>query len=364
MSSVTSPATKASASSPLAKASADGMELSRLAKQVPKPRVTGDELIDAQRRIQHMYMVELIDVMAKKPETIMALHGLYKSHDLSMISQTKSAPASWTGKYKQVERLPKQWMSEFLLRRSKALNIDAIMTHKKLSDLAVADPDLIARLFYFDTQVVGTIALPAELNDQSVCSQVFHMRAVERGNRLKHFVEAGGLSTDGQLNFSTGGCFKLTFAATGDLTELRHCSGAIATVPDHIKITSAYRLVDNHLDHLSKVVNGPAKYSLSDFFDNTQPWKNHMVETGKKFKRLASLATEVLQSIAQQEEASKNTFVGAESTVLEAATKKRRTDNLEKARAKLEEKKHARVRSRTLSLSEPAPLAPIAPLPE
>lgn len=218
---------------------------------------------------------------------------------------------------------------------------------------------MIARLFYLDTQVVGSIALPPELNDQSVCSQVFHMRAVERGNRLKHFVGAGGLSTDGELNFSAGGCFTLTFGPSGDLVELKHVSGSIAVIPDHIKITSAYRLVDNHLDHLFKIVNRPAKYSLSDFFDANQPWKTHMLETGKKFRRLATLASEVLQSIAQQEEVSKRTFVEADSTVLEAANKKRRTDNLEKARAKLEEKKQARVKSRTLSLGEAAPLAPL-----
>eukprot|EP00969_Alexandrium_andersonii_P180811 7990333-Alexandrium_andersonii.AAC.1 len=209
--------------------------------------------MDAQKSIEFDCMVRIIDKMCKQPSIIVPLHGLMQSHDLEKVHSLASrvTVGSWTGQYKQLDRIPKSWTTEYLLSRAHFLGLNVI-THELLSKIEQDSMDALPMLFSFETQTVGAMAFPQQCSDKTICSKTFSKRAEQVGDRLKHLVLAGALGTEGKIDFGKGGCFTLKFAE-GKLSELKHCTGVVAEVPSHVQITTAYTLVDNHLDHLARV---------------------------------------------------------------------------------------------------------------
>ena len=334
-------------------AAKDDSSLSKLARMVPRPLHTRDSVMDAKRLIEFNYQVQIIDAMQKHPDIIVPLHGLFMSHDLSAMSTSTSCSSStWTGKYKQVDRLPKPWVAEFVLSRARANGLAKFVTADTLSELELHMPDAIPMLFSFVTQTIGSSTLPAECADQRVCSQVFVKRAEECGARLQHLFQNGGFTKKNIVQYSRGGCYALQFDDDGLLSELKHCSGAVAKLPTHISIDRTFVLNDNHLDHLATISKSPLRFRLHELFADTETFKVGMIVPGKTYKRLQQLAEVVVSTLKKEESDRQESVVTEAPEVFEAAKKRRCTENMAKAREGLKNREKLRAAACTVTLQE------------
>lgn len=340
----------------------DGKPLCKLAASVPKPRPTNDATAGAQAQMQRDCLVRIIDHLVKKPEHTMSVHNLMMCHDLDELANPNAANKSdaiWTGDYKQVERLPRAWLSEYLLHRAKKLKVDNIVTPQVLSKIEEASSHGLQLLFHYETQLSGPLSLPPALSDQTVASLTMHARADEVGNRLVELVRQGGFALIGKVNFLQGGCYTLEWSDAGKLVSVKHVTGPTATVLGHVHVDRCFELVDNHSDSGARLVRAPTKYVLHEFFGEDAPFKQFMHISSKRFKRLHELSAKVVTTLEDEEEQKTSRVVKSDLRVLQPAATKRAAANLNKAREKLEESKAKRAAMRCLSLGGGEAAAPI-----
>ena len=128
----------------------DGQPLSRLARQVPKPKPSGIKNVDIQRQADYAKEVDIIDRMHKKCIIIGPLHGLLLSNNLEGIASAHSLDKDWSGKYQQLCRLPTWFMCQWLIDHAEEERVSAVV-----------DKDLLCTLegkqsrTHFDAHAVG-----------------------------------------------------------------------------------------------------------------------------------------------------------------------------------------------------------------
>ena len=133
-------------------------------------------------------------------------------------------------------------------------------------------------------------------------------------------------------------------------STVQHCTGEEAYVLDHVLITPDFNLMDNHLDHMAKVGLPPCTYYLMDFFKAaTCKFIQHVVKD-KRGDLLKHTAQQIADQLAEGMDAREKETVGENKEVFKEVQQKKATQNLLKARTKLEEKKVARIARRTIKL--------------
>lgn len=339
--------------------SCDGKPLGRIASKITKPKSTGDQAFDAKKMLEHDAFVRIVDKMEKCPSVIMPLHGFMQTFDLTTFgSLAQKSPGQWTGDYRTIDRIPKGWISEFLVKRSIQLGMSALVSDKTIAELEQRSPDAIPTLFNFETQTMGTMMFPPDCRQREIASLVFTKRAEEVGNRLLALSKNGGFSTPGVVDYKKA-CFQLHFNDQGVVERITHVTGADSgPLPAHVQVTQAFSLMDNHLDHCARLVLGPAKYMVADFFREDAPFKRLMVQ--RKCKRLHEIAATVLAEQTALADATELTEVKESDRTLKPALKKRSEENLTKAKAKLQERQEERKKARTLILDGAANLPVLA----
>lgn len=339
--------------------------MSAIAAKLPKPRPTCNKLLDTRRSFEHSRFTRLVDKMAKYPKEIQPLHNFMMSDDLMNMNDIEpEAPGEWTGDYRSIDRIPRGWITEYLLWRARSLACDQVLSLNKLQALEESDPDSISMLFAYDTQTVGTMQFPKSLKLKAVATKAFARTADLVGNRLKGLANRGAFGTDDKISFMRG-CFDLRFDLEGRCASIEHLptNEVVNGLPTHISITNKYRLIDNHLDHLARVELLPAKFLLHELFPESARFRKLMVT--KKFKGFAELADRCLAEFEQAQQAAADQTVEESEAALEAAKQRRNIANLEQARAKLAERAEKRKQRRTMDLEplEPAPAPAPAPAP-
>ena len=97
----------------VASSKCDASDLAPLAKRVPAVKPTGNAPTDGQLQAERKAMVQIIDAVCKQPKIIMPLFGYMTSSDFDASEDREKKGAEfWKGGYKQIERIPKGWISE------------------------------------------------------------------------------------------------------------------------------------------------------------------------------------------------------------------------------------------------------------
>lgn len=143
----------------------DGKELSPLAKRVPMVKETGNKAFDNNNKLSRKSMVKIIDAMCKRPKVVMPLLAYLESEDLEAEVPDIVDSEAWKGGYKQIDRIPKGWVSSWLLKCAQNNDILKLLSESYLSTVAAQDSDGISILFAFVTQVIGTMAMPELMQD-------------------------------------------------------------------------------------------------------------------------------------------------------------------------------------------------------
>lgn len=337
----------------------DGAPLSKLANRVPGIKKTGVLVADNRLQMERSAMVKIIDAMCKQPKVIMPLFGYLEANDLQKeqeeVEKASRDSDAWRGGYKQIDRIPRGWKSEWLLQHAKAAKIDRIITADYLSKVALADSDGVSVIFAMATQLLGTMSVPEPMqNDSRIMSLALTKRAESRGAYLTNFAKAGGFAAAQSLMTLVGqhGCFRLKFTE-GYLSSVEHITGVAGAVPAHLQrtITQEFALLDNHLDHAARLELAPSQYFLKDFFGGGAKFKEDIVAKGKKSTFLAGLATVAANEIAAKDMMASSAEVDGCDRVYQEVKKQQREAAMTKAREALQRKRTDRMVKRTFQLS-------------
>jgi hypothetical protein len=308
--------------------------------------------LDAKRIIDYNYMVTIIDTMSKKPQTISGLYGLMRTMNLEVIHEAKEfGKDEWQGNYKTLERIPKEWIGEYLVKRAVDLNLQKVVNREALKAIGNESIHGIQMLFQFETQTIPQLSFPEVAKDKAVATLMFENRAEAVGHRLNWLVQKGAFAVPGKVNFFSAGCYKLEFAGE-ILTGVAHCSGIAGIIPDHLKgfITKKFHLVDNHLDHMAKVELKPSEHYLWKFFLDDAPFRQKMIQKGKKFRELHKIADNVNIDMEAKRTRFAKVAVQESDEICKDVGKRAKAQNLEKARLKLVERQEARKKARTCKM--------------
>lgn len=301
--------------------SCDGQPLSALAKKAPRPKPTGAKDLDMRLTFEHSCMVRIIDRMCKDPSVIMPIHSFMINTNMEQLSSAREVGASeWTGNYRQLERVPRAWMSEFLLKRAKDTGCDQTFTPALAKNICNESAQHIDMLFYFVTQTVPSMMFPKGLQDPRLASTVFSRRAAQCGDRLKNLCLNGGFAKEGSVDFKKG-AFELQFQ-NDLLKQVTHVATGLHahSFGDHIRISTRFELVDNHLDHAARVILRPTVFHLYELFPESAPFRRNMY--GKKFKALNELVEKVTAEFDEEAKLKQDSTVEASDRVVVKAQKR------------------------------------------
>lgn len=139
----------------------DGKELAPLARRVPQVKATGSVTTDTQLRMQRNAMINIIDAISKRPKLVMPLFAYLTANDLEAdIPDAPQDADAWKGGYRQLDRIPRGWLSAWLLQYASRHEISTMLSEDYLCKLARADSDGINTIFFFATQLLGTMPPP------------------------------------------------------------------------------------------------------------------------------------------------------------------------------------------------------------
>lgn len=277
--------------------SCDGQAVHKLAAKfagMARSKPSGDKAVDLRQQMEHDNMVRVVDRMLKDPRAITHIHSFSMSLDVDqMDGAVAKASGEWTGSYRTMERIPKSWLTQYLLNRAKALFVDGLLSSDILCKVEEHSSDQLGILFAYETQCPGTVTFPEALSDKAICSKACALRAAEVGDQLAYLVRVGGFAVPGVVDYSKA-CFDPVFdETTGFLKEIKSVMGDTSeAIPECIRIDKTFKVVNGHLDHMAMFAKGVAKYVIADFFGDNAKFKKVMHT--KKFSRMKAIGEELV----------------------------------------------------------------------
>ena len=316
-------------------------ELSPLAKKIPKPRL-GKDLQDNNKKIlQRNALVKIVDWLERNPEKIVDTWAAIQA-DLVKDKKVVDKDGPWNKDYRHIWRLPDYWKAQFLQKRC-----PDVFTTATLKSLEEMDDNNIKNLFSMEVGLDPHDPLPRPCLDKEVCYRTFNARAEMLGGRLRS-LPPGSIRPGCKLDWSEIGVFTLHFTDK-KCVLLEHVSGAEGTLPEHIMITTAFVLIDNHSDMKAKVKCGKLEFYLKDFFDDGAG--PHANPIGNKGAALVALAKE--QEDKQQKEyavAAQTKLVPQPDLLGDGRKEEQRKRALEKARERMNEVKKRKLEAKETKL--------------
>eukprot|EP00974_Lingulodinium_polyedra_P092357 8948700-Lingulodinium_polyedra.AAC.1 len=98
-----------------------------------------------------------------------------------------------------------------------------------LKRVMAIDTDAPLLLASFETQIPPTLSWPVQCKSKEVTFRWMNERGDRFGSRLQKFKGEGGISDEGEVDWSHG-CYRLEWSSDNKLSKIKHASGDEATV--------------------------------------------------------------------------------------------------------------------------------------
>lgn len=336
----------ASAANAGSTATFDGQAMHDFALKCPRiGKPSADEALTKLQSLQHRCLQRIIDQLLRSPKFIMPLH----SELLMLDPDAKASDDSWAGNYRTIANIPKIWKIGFILGEAKRLKIPSI-TADYMVKVESEDASNVTELFCSLVQLPDAMVMPPGLNDGLSASRAFTARAKQVGDRLKFLKTRGCFGLEGALDFMKSGSFDLTFRE-GVASSVQHApTKTKVDLPEHVRVTTAYTMHMNSLDHKALVRLKPNQFCLVDLFPDDAPFKSLMYGKGKKWRQFADIVAEAIDQQEKEQETKLDEMVVADDHVVAQVVQERSKVNLERAREKLLMKKQERDQKRVRTL--------------
>lgn len=353
--SFSSPAPKANASSP-ASGCGDSPSLSKFAQRVPKPKKSSDAMENNRRDLTYKCKVNIVDWCEKNEDQLMALWTLIQTGGVAA-AMAPTKPNDDGGRFfatapKVVRAIDRQWKAQFIVdRMPRQNNFDSA----RMRAMDQADEKAVDECFEFVTSLGPHDVLPATAKEKHLLAKVLDKRIGDLRLALRFDTVAKAVGPTGILDWSQITAYRFVFA-NGKATELQHDSGASVRMPDHVVITSAFRMAHGAHDLLTTCSLSMTTHQLAHFFvDGDGPKRSVLDKKGTMLKAMFDVQSEA------QADSSSSASYGQSAVVLANHAELKRKAALEKARNALASRPKKCSRRITMlagggGAAEPAPL--------
>jgi hypothetical protein len=249
---------------------ADGVEITVFAQRAPQPKPSGDEGVDAQRKLQRLAFMKVVSLLQQHEDLI---YPQLASLQASIHRKTHAGPIAtmFPGTYCKVKYLPKYWMAAFLRQACgfpKAL----------LDNIDHSDSDTgIKHTFEFICQVDGFDSIPASMLDKVERCHVFCVRTA-LVCRVKGWMSQH-VKADGRINWAAAGAYIVEWEGERAVGVMHRGSNDKARVPPHT-VDKTWTLENNVNDLRTVLKKDGTEHLLHKLFVGaTGPHKQAITKT-------------------------------------------------------------------------------------
>lgn len=291
-------------------------DMCRIAKLVPKPKVTGNAAVDSDLQAQRRAYQKVIEHLWHHPGDRLRVWAYI---DTPIEKLRKSTDKDWDLSVAYVSRLPKYWKAQWLVKQTEGMERGFT---RQLCDLIDSkDSSAIDKLFRMFTETKGSTRIPVACRrSKDICARTFAARAVTVAAGMHDFASKY-VKPSGDIDWVRGGAYRLEWADQKAVNVV-YMNGD--TAPIQNDITRKF-VIKDPWDHLCARADGPgaAKYALADYFESgTGPHKNALDKRGQVLDNIADKldqqAKEALQSLQE------NTFDESVQFIGHAASEARK----------------------------------------
>lgn len=323
-----------------------------VALRVPKPKKTGNEMVDTSKDAERELLMVLIDNCIWDSSHIMPLHNL-------LMKRLASGPQDTGGnsfdKVGLLYSLPEEFLAHFITSVSDMSSLDIVAAKR-------FDPEAVVIMCKFGLDLPAHLKLPRECMLKDFMMDLLMKRHSDIGSRLSKLKESGTWDASrNQLNFKDKGCYRLTWR-DGILRSVTHISGAVAELDAaKIQITRAYTMINNFSDRDAALLMEPLPpVHLFGFFkaSNTGPFAHKQFKGGK-----AQDWTNFVTNARTEFDNARQVGGGGEEVMqaeLDKLNKERKSEALDKARRSAKEALDRKMLKRKYNLMAAEPQEPPA----
>lgn len=288
----------------------------RIAKQVPKPKVTGNAAVDSDLQAQRRAYMKTIDYLWNHPEDRLRVWAYIEA---PVEKQRSTSDKDWDISVAYISRLPKYWKAQWLVKQTEGIQNG--FTQQMCDLIDSRDTSAIDKLFRMFTETKGSTKIPMPCRrSKDICARTFASRAATVAAGMHEFVKKF-VKASGEIDWARGGAYRLKWAE-GKATQVVYMNGDTANVMNDI--TKEF-VIKDPWDHLLARADGPgaAKYQLADYFEaGTGPHKNILDKRGQVLDLIANTLQQQADEASKQLAA--NTFDEAEHFIGQAASELRK----------------------------------------
>jgi hypothetical protein len=242
--------------------SASASSHSWLSEKVPKVLKTGNQECDSELMRDRACFQDIIDSCLEDKANIACAYAAIQQRKTRVLDLAVQDQGSLFDKISQVDRLPANWIMQWITNHSDLTMPDLVTVFKQ-------DPDAPLHIFLHFTELPAALRLPKQCGVKAVMYNIARDRATALGRSMT-FKGSGAVCVDGKLNWKDHGNYKLVFGESPICTSIVHVSSNKAiTPPAGVQITKQWFLRANFSDHSAFVECSPIPpIKLAKFFSD------------------------------------------------------------------------------------------------
>ena len=217
-----------------------------LARKVPKPRKTGNDLVDSEAEKQRQDFMEIITTLTRHPKLVSGTHG----HMRKLLLALKQQEGSPKFLVDCAKAIPPEWWAAWVVSVSD-------FTKEDLVSIRHADNEGPLQLGLFATQLSIGLKLDENSRNKDCFWRVCVRLHEQNGLRLPGLKALMDFDIrTGQLDWGRGS-YQLVFNEARMSQVTHRATAAVATIPAHVVVSSAFGLKFGWSDYDAQVVCPP-----------------------------------------------------------------------------------------------------------
>lgn len=320
----------------------DQSKIVGFASRVPQVLKTGDTFVDDERRMCRGGLVRVISQLWRNPEVVMQCTNWVDNRVASLKSRGTGVDFETLT---TLGKLDESWLATFF-------QVHFGISHNLMESASGADRESMTQLLTFATAASPNLKLGERCKNKRVLELALLERMRALGPRLKPLSEKGAsiCRKDGShiIDWGSHGVYAIEFDKAGFAAAFLHRpTGDKVKTAEHVRVSRKFMLEQNWCEHSAAVVLKPVKLVLADLFEaQTGPHKTkHMTGGSKEWE---NIVTAIVARVTA--EASSSVGSAPQKRFREEQKTEAKRRNMEKAQARLEEKKTELTNRRRIQL--------------
>lgn len=309
-----------------AKPGADLDALTTLAERVPKAKKSQDQQEMNRRLLARSAVVRCVDYLMKNPSAAAAVWNAIESGLIPEAGDNNAAGSAGGSKTElkisSYGKLPSDTIAAFFA------GLDGGPSKAILDLMDAKDADAIRDVGTMMLQLRRSDSIPKCCSDPRVLTKFLKARLDQVGPRIPGWFGAS-VSPAGIIDWGKQPLFTLEWAERR-LVSIKHMTGDIVELPQHVVITADFQLEHPHSDADAALVLSPAKQLIRELFAADQGPNRFLVD--RRGKSIVGLASAAEAQVKADDMKAAESAATPETGVLATRKQEAKTKALERAR--------------------------------